>query len=44
MPPHLRLLLNGSIVSRDYGFADYIDAYRTKQYQLMRELTTWMRG
>lgn len=25
-------------------FRYYIDAYRTKQYQLMRELTTWMRG
>ena len=25
-------------------FRYYIDAYRTKQYQLMRELTAWMRG
>lgn len=25
-------------------FRYYIDAYRTRQYQLMRELTTWMRG
>lgn len=25
-------------------FRHYIDTYRTKQYQLMRELTTWMRG
>lgn len=25
-------------------FRYYIDAYRTRQYQLMRELTTWMQG
>lgn len=25
-------------------FRYYIEAYRTKQYQLMRELTSWMRG
>ena len=25
-------------------FRYYIDAYRTKQYQLLRELTTWMRS